>query len=125
MLQVGQVFPLYIAVRHIEFGTFFQRLDAAFLLVMIIAICSFLGIYGNLCLGILKEITGITDKKPLSYPLVLLLYASTLLIDNYLELEILQDTVFKKLFFTVLGLGLTILIFANIKKIILNKRRIL
>ena len=45
----GQLFPLYIAVRYIEFGTFFQRLDAAFLLVMNIAICSFLGIYGNLC----------------------------------------------------------------------------
>ena len=83
MLQAGQIFPLYIAVRYIEFGTFFQRLDAVFILVMIIAICSFLGIYGNLCLDIIKDITMITDSKPLSYPLVLLIYASTLFIDSF------------------------------------------
>lgn len=118
----GQLFPLYIAVRYIEFGTFFQRLDAAFLLIMNIAICSFLGIYGNLCLGILKEITGITDSRPLSYSLVLLIYASTLYIDSFFQLELIQNVVFKILFFIVVGLGLCILVLSNIKKYILNKR---
>lgn len=118
----GQIFPMYIAVRYIEFGTFFQRLDAAFLLVMIIAICSFLGIYGNLCLGIIKEITGISDYKPLSYPFILLLYASTLFIDSFSELELIQDLVFKTMFFAVLGLGIVILLFSNFKKIILDRR---
>lgn len=111
----GQLFPLYIAVRYIEFGTFFQRLDAAFLLIMNIAICSFLGIYGNLCLGIIKEITGITDSKPLSYPLILLLYAITVFIDSFFELEFIQDTIFKIIYFSVVSLGIIILIFANIK----------
>ena len=118
----GQIFPLYIAVRYIEFGTFFQRLDAAFILVMIIAICSFLGIYGNLCLGIIKDITGISDSRPLSYPFVLLLYASTLFIDNFFKLELIQDFVFKIIFFAVLSLGIIILISSNLKKIILNRR---
>lgn len=122
MLRVGQIFPLYIAVRYIEFGTFFQRLDAVFLLVMIIAICSFLGIYGNLCLDIIKDITKITDDKPLSYPLVLLIYASTLLIDSFFKLELIQDNVFKILFFSVLFLGLFILILSNLKKAILKRR---
>ena len=111
----GQLFPLYIAVRYIEFGTFFQRLDAAFLLIMNIAICSFLGIYGNLCLGIIKEITGITDSKPLSYPLILLFYAITVFIDSFFELEFIQDTIFKIIFFSVVSLGIIILVFANIK----------
>ena len=111
----GQLFPLYIAVRYIEFGTFFQRLDAAFLLIMNIAICSFLGIYGNLCLGIIKEITGITDSKPLSYPLILLLYAITVFIDSFFELEFIQDNIFKIIYFSVVSLGIIILIFANIK----------
>ena len=114
----GQLFPLYIAVRYIEFGTFFQRLDSAFILVMNIAICSFLGIYGNLCLGILKEITGISDAKPLSYPLVLLLYAFTLLIDAKFVLETMQDIVFKIFFFGVIALGIIILILSNLKKIL-------
>lgn len=87
---------------------------------MIIAICSFLGIYGNLCLTIIKEITKITDTKPLSYPFALLLYASALFLDSFFKLEILQDIVFKVLFFIVLSLELLILIFANIKKYIAN-----
>lgn len=112
----GQLFPLYIAVRYIEFGTFFQRLDSAFLLIMNIAICSFLGIYSNLCLGIIKEITNISDIKPLSFSFVLLLYASTILIDSKFELEFMQNTFFKILFFSVISLGLIILILANFKK---------
>lgn len=112
----GQLFPLYIAVRYIEFGTFFQRLDSAFLLIMNIAICSFLGIYSNLCLGIIKEITNISDINPLSFSFVLLLYASTILIDSKFELEFMQNTFFKILFFSVISLGLIILILANFKK---------
>ena len=112
----GQLFPLYIAVRYIEFGSFFQRLDSAFLLIMNIAICSFLGIYSNLCLGIIKEITNISDINPLSFSFVLLLYASTILIDSKFELEFMQNTFFKILFFSVISLGLIILILANFKK---------
>ena len=112
----GQLFPLYIAVRYIEFGSFFQRLDSAFLLIMNIAICSFLGIYSNLCLGIIKEITNISDINPLSFSFVLLLYASTILIDSKFELEFTQNTFFKILFFSVISLGLIILILANFKK---------
>ena len=114
-LSNQEIMPLYLASRYIEFGTFFQRLDAAFLLIMNIAICSFLGIYGNLCLGIIKEITGITDSKPLSYPLILLFYAITVFIDSFFELEFIQDTIFKIIFFSVVSLGIIILVFANIK----------
>ncbi len=112
----GQLFPLYIAVRYIEFGTFFQRLDSAFLLIMNIAICSFLGIYSNLCLGIIKEITNISDIKPVSFCFVLLLYASTIFLDANFELEFMQNTFFKTLYFSIISLGLLILILANIKK---------
>lgn len=113
----GQLFPLYIAIRYIEFGTFFQRLDSAFLLIMNIAICSFLGIYSNLCLGIIKEITNISDIKPVSLCFVLLLYASTIIIDTNFELEFMQNEFFKILFFCIISLGLLILILANLKKI--------
>lgn len=112
----GQLFPLYIAVRYIEFGTFFQRLDSAFLLIMNIAICSFLGIYSNLCLGIIKEITNISDIKPVSFCFVLLLYASTIFLDANFELEFMQNTFFKTLYFSIISLGLLILILANFKK---------
>ena len=117
----GQLFPLYIAVRYIEFGTFFQRLDSAFLLIMNIAICSFLGIYANLCVSIIKEIANVSDTKPLSYSFGLILYACTILIDSNFELEFMQNEFFKIFFFVIISLGFLILIFANSKKILLNK----
>lgn len=117
----GQLFPLYIAVRYIEFGTFFQRLDSAFLLIMNIAICSFLGIYANLCVGIIKEIANVSDSKPLSYSFGLLLYAYTILIDSNFELEFMQNEFFKIFFFVIISLGFIVLILANSKKMLLNK----
>ena len=113
----GQLFPLYIAVRYIEFGTFFQRLDSAFLLILNIAICSFLGIYANLCIGILKEIMTISDANPIIFPFTLLLYACTILIDSNFQLEFMQNQFFKFFFFIIISLGLIILIFANFKKL--------
>ena len=112
----GQLFPLYIAVRYIEFGTFFQRLDSAFLLILNIAICSFLGIYANLCLDIIKEITGATDSRPISYSFALLLYACTITIESKYELEFIQNSFFKEFFFSIIAIGLIVLIFANLKK---------
>ncbi len=117
----GQLFPLYLSVRYIEFGSFFQRLDSAFILIMNIAVCSFLGIYGNLCINILKEITCISDAKPISYPFSFLLYASTIFIDSKFELEYIQNNVFKTFFFFTIGLGLIILILSNIKKGVLHE----
>ena len=61
------------------------------------------------------EITGITDSKPLSYPLILLFYAITVFIDSFFELEFIQDAIFKIIFFSVVSLGIIILVFANIK----------
>ena len=113
----GQLFPLYIAVRYIEFGTFFQRLDSAFLLIMNIAICSFLGIYANLCVEIIKDITNVSDTKPLSYSFALLLYACTIIIDSKFELEFMQNQFFKAFFFSIIILGVIILILANLKKL--------
>ena len=117
----GQLFPIYIAVRYIEFGTFFQRLDSAFLLILNIAICSFLGIYANLCVDIIKEIIGVSDSRPISYSFCLLLYASTIIIESKFELEFIQNHFFKTFFFSIISVGLLILLFANFKKLFLKE----
>lgn len=113
----GQLFPLYLAVRYIEFGTFFQRLDSAFLLIRIISFLSFMGIITNLCLNIFKDITKIEDTKPIIYPLMLLVFGFTILFTTYYKLEVLQNLVYKILFFgIVVGVGIIILILANLKR---------
>ncbi len=117
-LSSGQLFPLYIAVRYIEFGTFLQRLDSAFLLIRIIAFISFLGIVTNLCLEIFKNITNISDTKPISYPYLLCIFGFTILLKESSMLEFFENSFFKILFFgIVIGLGFIVLILANLKKL--------
>ena len=121
ILVSGPLFPLYTSVRYIEFGTFFQRLDSAFLLIKLISFFSFLGVFSNLVLDITHELTEIADSKPLIYPYVLMTWGVCILIDTYVDLEFFENEIFKFLFFgIVIGTGLIILLSANIKKI-LNK----
>ena len=58
-----EIFPLYLASRYIEFGRFFQRLDAVFLLIWIISILSYLSIGLYLSTSIFKKITNLKYSK--------------------------------------------------------------
>ena len=117
----NQIFPLYLSVRYIEFGTFFQRMDSVYLLIRIISFLAFLGIMCNLCLNIFKSITKAKDEKPIIYPFMLTLLGVTMLIEKFGNVDFLQNTGFKILFISiVLGFGLLILILANIKKKIIK-----
>jgi spore germination protein KB len=117
-LVSGPLFPLYTSVRYIEFGTFFQRLDSAFLLIKLISFFSFLGIFSNIVLDITQDLTKIIDVKPLIYPYVLMTWGLCSLIDTYADLDFFENEIFKFLFFSiVIGTGLLILFTANIKKI--------
>lgn len=123
-LSEGELFPMYIAVRYIEFGSFFQRLDSVFLLIRIISFVGFLAITTTTCLGIFKNVTNITDDKPILYPFLLLTFSFSMIIKDNTQLNFLQNTIFKILFFTVvIGLGLLILISANIKHRLNEKKK--
>ena len=111
------VFPLYLCVRYIEFGTFFQRLDAVFLFLCTIGAISFLCLNTFLVVDILKNITNLSDSKPLIYPYLLFLFAIALSIRKNSTLQFMENSVSKILFFTiVISFTFIVLISANIKK---------
>ena len=115
-LSEGELFPMYVGVRYIEFGNFFQRLDSVFLFLRIISFTMFFAITAKLCIAILKDISDMTDDRPIIYPYLLILFSFTMLIKNYAVLDFLQNTIFKILFFTVvIGIGFLILFLANSK----------
>ncbi len=117
----SRLFPIYLSVRYIEFGNFFQRLDSAFLLFRIISFIGFLAVNTNLCLNIFKNVFNLSDHKPLLSPFLLLVFSLALLARSTLELKILENMVFKIIFFAiVIAVGLIILFLANIKKSIKN-----
>ena len=51
----NELMPLYSAVRYIEFGSFFQRLDSVFLLTWILAFFCYLGISFSFCKHLQKN----------------------------------------------------------------------
>ena len=116
-LVSGQLFPIYLAVRYIEFGKFFQRLDSLFLLFRIISFVGFLAANTIICLNMFKDVTNASDIKPILPPFLLLLFAITFSICSNSNLPLLQNTIYKILFFSVvIGLGFIILLIGNLKQ---------
>lgn len=123
-LRNSELFPTYLSVRYIEFGTFFQRLDAVFLFL-----CT-LGFIGTLCINsyaaidVLKSVTDISDSMPIVFPYLLTIFGCSLLIKNNPFLNILEYDVSKILFF-ILGLVIPFIIVSLAvvkKKFIIEKQ---
>ena len=117
--------PLYIAVRYIEFGTFFQRLDAAFIFLCVLGFVFALNINLFVILDIIKDITNISNTKLLILPCLLTSLAIALLIKKGSTLEYLEDTLSKVLYilFAII-IPLIILFSAFIKKKLSKKGEI-
>ena len=114
--------PLYSAVRYIEFGTFFQRLDSVFILVWIISFISYLCISINTCSNILKKTTKIKSTKTSIILVCFLMLIVTFLSYSYAVSTFLSDVVYKYSFFIILGISLCILLISYFFKDIKVKK---
>ena len=109
--------PLYISVRYIEFGTFFQRLDAAFIFICVLGFICALNINLYFILDILKDTLNISNKNILIAPCLLLCFGISLCIKQNSTLEFLENTFSKILYFIfAFAIPLTIMTFASLKK---------
>lgn len=113
----NELMPLYSAVRYIEYGTFFQRLDSVFLLTWILAFFCYLGISYRFCTSIYKKVTNIKSNKLISYPFTFIILGLSLLPKNESLTYFLEGTIYRYAFliFTI-GLSLTVLLLAYFKK---------
>ena len=78
-----RLMALYLATRYIEFGRFFQRLDAIFLLIWTIGVISYLCIAFSLSINIFKKITNIVDSNGILYCFSGILYILSLIPTKY------------------------------------------
>lgn len=121
-LTSSELFPFYMAVRYIEFGTFIQRMDSTFLLISCIAFICYMAINTTVCTHIFKKITNLSDNKPIIYPYLFYIFALSVCIRNNPRLDFLESTIFKYLFFIIpVSFTLIILILANFKKCFTRK----
>ena len=116
-LTNSDIFPLYLSVRYIEFGPFFQRLDAIFLFLCVIGFISVLCFNTFILTSIIKDITNISDDKPLILPCLFSIFDLSLIIRENYSLNFLENTVSKIIYIiTAFIVPFIILVIANLKK---------
>lgn len=117
LIKVDEIMPLYSAARHIEFGSFFQRLDSIFLLIWIFQMACYLCICIQISMNLFKKMTNSQTIKPLSYIFGLLIIGICLSSKNYAISKYLENIIYNYLVFAIpFGVGISILILANLKK---------
>lgn len=108
--------PLYSAVRYIEFGSFFQRLDSVFLLTWIISFVSYLSITLNTCRNIAKKIAPVIPTKLSTILVSFLMLIVTFFSTTYAVSTFLTEVVYKYAFFIIIGISITVLLTAWLLK---------
>ena len=116
IVTTDEILPLYFASRFIEFGRFFQRLDAVFLLVWIISIFSYLSILLSFSSQIFKKITTFKYPYLTIYGGAFLIFLLSLVPQNYVQLNFLETTIYKYfVLILVFTISLILLILAALK----------
>lgn len=111
-----EMISVYLIARMIEFGKFFQRIDAIFIFIWILSTISFLSFTSNLVIGIFKKLTSIKNYREMIYSVASLIFSVALIVRNIASIKFLQNMVFKYLIIIlVFIISPIILILANLK----------
>ncbi len=115
-IEVDQISILYSITRNIEFSTFFQRLDSAFLLIWILQVISFIALSIKLSLIIFKKVTNIENEKMLVYTFNIITFSIAFLPKDYGNSSLLENIIYNYLTVPIcIILGFILLILANLK----------
>lgn len=116
--KINEIIPLYTAATYVEFGSFFQRLEAVFLLIWIVAFCGYLCMASTFSIHFFRKMTKIKYIKPIVIPFGLLILGISLIPNNYAESKFFETEIYRFLMIgSIFIVGFGILLFANYKKI--------
>ena len=124
VITTEEVFPLYLASRNIQFGRFFQRLDAVFLLIWIISLTAYLSISFFFATKVFQKMLNFKYTKWYTALFTLFIFTVSILPENMYQIIFIENTVYQYVVLSLIFvLTLALLVFANIKYIILEKRK--
>lgn len=107
---------IYSLSRTIEYGRFFQRTDALFILLWILLVLSYLSVVLALSLHIFKKISNISNLKIMTYCFIAIMFSAGLIINNVNIYKFIYGTVYRYYeLILVFVVSFLILIIANIK----------
>lgn len=116
--------PMYQLARLINYGRFFQRIEAFFLIIWGITAFLYLSVGLYLLLHVFKKAFNLKYYKPLIIPFAIIIYTISLVPPNLITVLEMETEYFRTLSWTVtFGLTTFILLFANIRLKLKNKRR--
>lgn len=111
-----ELLSVYLLTRMIEFGRFFQRIDAIFILIWILAMISFLSISSFFSIYVVDKLVRFKNPDELSYCIASFIFVVALSIKNIVQIKFIQDAVFKYVIISlVFVVSFIILILANLK----------
>lgn len=116
VINLDYISLMYLLTRSVEYGRFFQRADAIFILFWIISLMSYLSIIMSYVLYTFKKITNIKNSKIMVYSFAFLLIWASLLNKSYSQFKDFYHVVKYAQLVIVFGISSFILILANIKK---------
>lgn len=109
---------LFLLARQIELGNYIQRVDALFILLWILSIFTYLSFVVFIINRIIKKIINISNEKMLTYSTCSILFGLALIPFNISQIRFIENTIYKYVIIGFMfGLGIVILILANIKKL--------
>ena len=111
-----EMLSIYLLTRLIEFGKFFQRVDAIFVLIWILSAFSFLSITLEFTNRILKKLLNLRTHKELSYSISAIIFSLALALANISNIKLMQYDILRYfVIILVFILSLIILVLANLK----------
>ncbi len=111
-----EMLSIYLVTRLIEFGNFFQRVDAIFILIWILSFLSFLSITVSFINKILKKLALLKNHRQMTYSICFIIFSIALSFTNIASIKYIQNVVLKYVvIFLVFIISIIILIFANLK----------
>lgn len=78
----NEIFSLYLLSRNLAYSGIFERIDAVFIFIWILATISYISIAMYFCIYLFKKITTINDTKTINYTFHLLILSVLILPTN-------------------------------------------
>ena len=111
-----EMLSVYLLTRLIEFGKFFQRVDAIFIFVWILSLLSFLSLTAEFTIRIFKKLTKIKNHKEMGYSLCAIIFSVALIFNSISDIKYIQNELLKYIVISLIFvISLVILVLANFK----------
>ena len=116
LVEIDELLPLYSAVRYIDYGSFFQKMNSIFLLIWNMSFVSYLGITLKFSSNILKKLFLSKSDSIFIIILAILLFLASGWQENYAISIIFTQNMLKWFFFILIfGISFLILVLAYLK----------